>query len=82
MNHNPYHVGSWVVGTEFYNRNELLQDILTGPNRSLWIIGNEPNLLQRIVGICDQIVADQEALAPREPRCQGDQAVNLLNFRV
>lgn len=37
---NPYRVGSWVVGTEFYNRGNLLPDILTGPVDSLWIIGN------------------------------------------
>ena len=36
----PYHVGPWVVGAEFYKRDNLLQDILTGPATGLWIIGN------------------------------------------
>lgn len=48
---NPYRVGSWVsagrdlynenrLGSDFYNRDRLLQDILAGPTDNLWIIGN------------------------------------------
>ena len=37
---NPYRVGPWVVGNEFYSRGGLLQDIRSGPVDSLWIIGN------------------------------------------
>lgn len=37
---NPYRVGSWVIGADFYNREGLLQEILAGSADSLWIIGN------------------------------------------
>ncbi|MCB0211297.1 MAG: hypothetical protein KDJ52_18295 [Anaerolineae bacterium] len=37
---NPYRVGPWVVGSEFYARGNLLRDIILGPADSLWIIGN------------------------------------------
>ncbi len=37
---NPYRVGSWVVGAEFYDRKDLLQEILSGSANGLWIIGN------------------------------------------
>jgi hypothetical protein len=37
---NLYRVGSWVVGTEFYNRGNHLPDILTYSTVGIWIIGN------------------------------------------
>ena len=37
---NPYRVGSWVIGNEFYSRGGLVKDILAGSADSLWIIGN------------------------------------------
>ncbi len=37
---NPYRVGTWVVGSEFYNRADLLRDILAESTAGMWIIGN------------------------------------------
>jgi|GEM_PF-1454104 len=37
---NPYRVGQWVRGADFYNRESLLHSILAGPTDNLWIIGN------------------------------------------
>ncbi|MBD3869918.1 MAG: protein kinase [Acidobacteria bacterium] len=36
---NPYVVGQWVRGERFYGRSALIDEILTGPRNSLWVLG-------------------------------------------
>ena len=36
---NPFVVGQWVRGEQFYGRRALIDEILTGPRNSLWLLG-------------------------------------------
>ena len=36
---NPYIVGQWVRGDEFYGRGELIREILEGPRQGIWLLG-------------------------------------------
>lgn len=36
---NPYTVGGWVTGRQFYGHLDLRHDLLRGPNNYLWLVG-------------------------------------------
>ena len=36
---NPYVVGQWVRGERFYGRASLIDEILSGPRNSTWVLG-------------------------------------------
>ena len=36
---NPYVIGQWVRGAKFYGRADLIDEILTGPRNSIWVLG-------------------------------------------
>jgi hypothetical protein len=60
---NPYRVGGWVVGTDFYNRENLLQDILVGSADGLWIIGNRRVGKTSLLRTAEQHAANSQYLA-------------------
>lgn len=39
MRRNPYVLGGWVTGPEFYGRGRILDEILRGPNNAIWLMG-------------------------------------------
>lgn len=69
---NPYRVGSWVVGSEFYNRTDLLQDILAESTAGLWIIGNRRVGKTSLLKEAERRAAHSAAYLPLFWDMQGD----------
>ncbi len=67
-----YRAGSWVVGAEFYGRADLLQDILTAPVDSLWIIGNRRVGKTSLLRAAERQAANSDEHLPLFWDMQGD----------
>jgi hypothetical protein len=68
----PYRVGSWVVGVEFYGRDHLLQDILSGLANALWIIGNRRVGKTSLLRAVEHQAANSDQYLPLFWDMQGD----------
>jgi hypothetical protein len=74
----PYRVGSWVTGDEFYNRHALRQDILTGPGKGLWIIGNRRVGKTSLLRAVEHMAANSDTYLPLYWDMQGDTSAAQL----
>ncbi len=68
----PYRVGPWVTGPDFYNRTDLLHDILAGPVNGLWIIGNRRVGKTSLLRAAERQAAHSESYLPLFWDMQGD----------
>ncbi len=62
--HNPYIVGGWVKGANFYGYQALLNDLLDSEEDALWVIGNRRGGKTSLLRHLEEIASSDARYAP------------------
>ncbi len=62
--HNPYIVGGWVKGANFYGYSALLEDLMNSQEDALWVIGNRRGGKTSLLRHLEEIASADPRYAP------------------